>query len=102
MNLDTIFSELYEKLYETELRVFAENNCGRKAAAKAREIAETESALRQLLSVQERDALEKYTRLQHELSEIEKADVFTAAFSLGLRIGAGVLGKASSTPFPIE
>ena len=102
INLETIFNELYEKLYATELRVFAENNHGRETAAKAREIAETEMELQKLLPAQGCDVFEKYARLQYELSETEKTDVFTTAFSLGLRIGAGVFGKVASTPFAIE
>lgn len=70
--METVFNELYEKLYAAELHVFAEDIHGRNTAAKAREITET-----------------------------EKADVFTAAFSLGLRIGAGVFGKTARTPFAV-
>lgn len=102
LNVETVFNELYEKLYATELRVFAGNTCGRNAAAKAREIIETETELQKLLSAQGCAVFETYNRLQYELSEIEKADVFTAAFSLGLRIGAGVFGKTASTPFAVE
>ncbi len=102
MYLEPIFDELYEKLYETDLRTFAKNPCGRKTAEKVREIAETESALQRIVPVEERDTLEKYTCLQHELSEIEKIDVFAVAFSLGLRIGISVFGKSVCTAFTTE
>lgn len=100
--METVFNDLYEKLYAAELRVFAENTHGRKTAVQAREIAKMEIELKKLLSAQGCDIFEKYNRLQYELSETEKTDVFTMAFSLGLRIGAGVFGKAASTPFAVE
>lgn len=100
--METVFNELYEKLYAAELHVFAEDIHGRNTAAKAREITKTETELQKLLPAQGGAVFEKYNRLQYELSETEKADVFTAAFSLGLRIGAGVFGKTAHTPFAVE